>query len=165
MKIKKGFTLVELIVVVAIIALLVAVAAINAFKAIEKGKISAFMRDYREMRTAATAYYADTSTWPTDNNASVSLVQNDLVNGWHGPYLERWPGHNPWSGNYNWRNDTAGVLTTAGFGERYIEVINVPSGSAADLDTKLDDGNITTGEVRYSAGNSTLRALISVDTE
>ena len=81
MKIKKGFTLVELIVVVAIIALLVAVAAINAFKAIEKGKISAFMRDYREIKTAAVSYYADTSNWPANNNASVSLVRNDTVNG------------------------------------------------------------------------------------
>jgi len=165
MKIEKGFTMVELMVVVAIMAILVSLIAPSAFKAIEKGKISAFMRDYREIKTAAISYYADTSAWPANNNASVSLVCNDTVNGWHGPYLEGWPQHNPWKGNYTWCNDNIGVVATVGSGERYLEVVNVPSGSAAALDTNLDDGNLATGAVRYSAGNSTLHALVSADTE
>lgn len=164
-KIKKGFTLVELIVVVAIIALLAAIAAVNAFQSIEKGKISEFMRDYREIGTAAVSYYADTSAWPANNNASISLVQNDTVNGWQGPYLDSWPHHDPWNGGYVWCNDNAGVISSAGIGERYVNATNIPSGSAETIDNNLDDGNITTGDIRYSPSSLIVSAFISDDSQ
>ena len=50
---RKGFTLIELIVVIAIIAVLAAVVAPSAFKAIEKGKVSAGMGDWNSIKTAA----------------------------------------------------------------------------------------------------------------
>jgi len=164
-KIKKSFTLIELMVVIAIISVLASMLAFKFFNSIEKGRISELMRDYREIKTAALSYYADTSNWPANNNASVSLVQNDMVSGWHGPYLDSWPHHNPWNGNYNWFNDTAGVVAGAGISERYLGVNNIPSGSASSIDKNLDDGNITTGFIRYSAANSILNASISDDSQ
>jgi general secretion pathway protein G len=162
-KMKKGFTLVELIVVIAIIAVLAGIVAIRSFEAIEKGKIASLMRDYKTIKTAAISYYSDTSTWPANNNASVSLVKSDGLSGWSGPYLESWPKLDPWSGNYIWLNDSAGIVAAAGIAERYLGITNVPSGSASLIDVDMDDGNVTTGFFRYSAANSTVSASVSDD--
>ncbi|OPX29968.1 MAG: N-terminal methylation, partial [Candidatus Omnitrophica bacterium 4484_171] len=101
---KKGFTLIELIVVIAIIAVLAAIVAPNAFKAIEKGKISATIGDYKSIKTAAMAYYADTGVWPADGTDKDTdpngFVKDDAASGWDGPYLEKWPARANWGGDY-----------------------------------------------------------------
>ena len=62
--VKRGFTLIELIVVIAIIAVLAAVVAPNAFKAVERAKISGTLSDYKAIKTATMAYYSDCGVWP-----------------------------------------------------------------------------------------------------
>src|SRR3989338_6155893 len=86
---KKGFTLIELIVVIAIIAILAAIIAPNAFKAIQKSKASRIITDLKAIKSASMSFYADTGQWQIlglikDNHA---LLVNPGITGWDGPYL------------------------------------------------------------------------------
>jgi prepilin-type N-terminal cleavage/methylation domain-containing protein len=131
---KRGFTLIELIVVIAIIAILAAVIAPNAFKAIEKSKISRAMADAKVFRTGAFDYYSDIGFWPPDVNrgfdpgfmqavpwnpegygGGMGLVttgypanwQTIVATFWQGPYFIKWPSITPWAGKYDWNHWTA----------------------------------------------------------
>jgi len=170
---KLGFTLIELIVVIAIIAILAAIIAPNAFRAIEKAKISASIEDYRSIKTAAMAYYADTGTWPALDTTppAAGFVTTDGRAGWDGPYLEKWPPQAKWGGVYHWC-----VVTSAASGaceawdsdaaqERYVRITSVPQNAAQRIDQQLD-GSVAagSGSVRYTADATTVvRILVSED--
>jgi len=108
MKIKKTFTLIELIVVIAIIAILAAVVAPNAFKAIEKSKIAAATSSVKTLKSAMHAFYADTGAWPENIFAyDLEFKPEDLdtlapygneydLPGWDGPYADVTSIRTPW---------------------------------------------------------------------
>ncbi|HAA34652.1 MAG TPA: type II/IV secretion system protein [Firmicutes bacterium] len=99
---KKGFTLVELLTVVVIIAILGAVIVPNLFRAVDKSRVTAAAADFRSIKSAALAYYSDTGKWPGDSpeGNDPGFLTDPGVPGWSGPYLEGWPGKNPWGGKY-----------------------------------------------------------------
>lgn len=161
---KKGFTLIELIVVIAIIAVLGAVIAPNAFKSIEKAKIAATVEDLNSIKTAAGAYFTDTSVWPA--NTAAFLAAGGVA-GWDGPYLDRWPGGGRWPGSvYTWTN-AIGIAFGPGANifERSVTVTAIPAGGVAGkLDTQMDPGTTgTTGSVRYPTPDTQISYLISRD--
>jgi general secretion pathway protein G len=159
---KKGFTLIELIVVIAIIAVLGAVIAPNAFKSIEKAKIAATVQDLNSIKTAAAAFFTDTSAWPAD--AAAFTANAGAVPGWDGPYLDKWPGGGRWPGStYTWT-----ISNTQRFGpapnalERYITVTALGTGAAVKLDTQMDPGTTgTTGGLRYPVAETSIEFLVS----
>ena len=61
---RKGFTLVELLVVVAIMALLLAIVAPRYFDSLDRAKEAALKTNLRVMREALDKYKADTGQWP-----------------------------------------------------------------------------------------------------
>lgn len=67
MKNKKGFTLVELLVVIAIIGILAIVALPALFKNIEKAKIAKLEADISAIKSASLSYYADESKYTEGN--------------------------------------------------------------------------------------------------
>ena len=71
MKNKKGFTLVELLVVIAIIGILAIVALPALFKNIEKAKIAKLEADISAIKSASLSYYADESKY-TEGNITVN---------------------------------------------------------------------------------------------
>jgi general secretion pathway protein G len=162
---KKGFTLIELIVVIAIIAILAAIIAPNAFKAVEKAKISGAIEDFRSIKTGAMAFYSDAGIWPLNCTTPTAcagdpgaFVSNpNSITGWDGPYLEKWPQTAKWGGAYQWSNNPAGNQFGAGsVGERWLTITQVPSTAAAKIDTQMDGtGNLTGGDVRYTNATST----------
>ncbi|HOW42581.1 MAG TPA: prepilin-type N-terminal cleavage/methylation domain-containing protein [Candidatus Omnitrophota bacterium] len=139
---RKGFTLVELIVVIAIIAILAAVIAPNAFKAIEKAKLAKTQRDLKSIKTAVSALYADTGKFPNGcpafssanpevyfNQPQAGLVRRPTVgvveapscewrqsevNAWDGPYLESTNVLDFWKTAYMFDPDYVPCGTTAG---------------------------------------------------
>ena len=173
---RKAFTLVELIVVIAIIAVLAAVVAPNAFKAIEKGKVSAFIGDYKAMKTSAMAFYSDIGYWPDNTSNGSGFINNSTGSvsnlSWDGPYLEKWPMRNPWSGNYSFNSSSIYDWSGDGTPEqaRYITATNIPAttntSAAGRVDLQLDGvlGN-GTGTIRYTypAANTTLLMADSYD--
>ncbi len=157
---RKGFTLIELIVVIAIIAVLAAIIAPNAFRAIEKAKISATLSDFRSMKTGAMSFYADTGDWPPDgtDGSDALLIDDDgtgsTIPGWDGPYLEQWPDNNRWSGVYLWVDgNTMNWDSTAGNDEaRHIQLTLIPSAATERIDTALD-GAASVAANRYTRGS------------
>ncbi|MCF7907520.1 MAG: type II secretion system protein GspG [Candidatus Omnitrophica bacterium] len=93
---RKGFTLIELIVVIAIIAILAAIIAPNAFKAIEKARNAKTIADLKAIKTAITALYADTGRFTRGcaafvttelemrlNDEGVGLLDKPVARVWH----------------------------------------------------------------------------------
>ncbi|MBU1113348.1 MAG: prepilin-type N-terminal cleavage/methylation domain-containing protein [Candidatus Omnitrophica bacterium] len=122
---RKGFTLIELIVVIAIIAVLAAIIAPNAFRAIEKAKMAQIVSNFKTIKSASLSYYADVGSFPPNDDcyglaypheySGIDFFENKaretiesgyagwvcfpLTNnylGWDGPYLESWPSP-PWT--------------------------------------------------------------------
>ncbi|MFH0790314.1 MAG: prepilin-type N-terminal cleavage/methylation domain-containing protein [Candidatus Omnitrophota bacterium] len=184
---KKGFTLIELMVVIAIIAVLAAVMAPQIFKQIAKGRTAAAESFYNSVKVSSTSYFSDTGIWPLTCATPALCASNGGVNGgfivaattnpgWDGPYMERWPGanQNPFSGNYTWTS-AVGTLFNGGVGavgERYMLITNVPTLDAQRIDRDMDRVlGSNAGLVRQlgnpatwaAAGNVTVWILISRD--
>lgn len=68
---RRGFTLVELLVVMAILALLLSLAAPKYFDSVERAKETALRTDLRLMREAIDKHRADTGRWPDSLNGLV----------------------------------------------------------------------------------------------
>lgn len=164
---RKGFTLIELMVVIAIIAVLAAIMAPQIFRQVAKGRVGAAEGFYNTVKISGTSYFSDNSVWPT---SCTQLTCNTSTGGalgvgtyggfvaastpagnnpdWDGPYIDRWPGTNgnPFKGNYTWvASGQFGVGATNIFnvagataGERYITITNVTSGDAQRIDSDLD---------------------------
>ena len=63
---KKGFTLIELMIVIAIIGILAAIAIPQFAKYRRKAYNSAALSDLKNVRTEIEAYYADHDSYPTN---------------------------------------------------------------------------------------------------
>lgn len=76
---KKGFTLVEVLVVAGIIAILAGILVPLIFKEIDESKISRASADVRAISTALIVFKKDVGQWPTKNGACADGVT--LLNG------------------------------------------------------------------------------------
>jgi general secretion pathway protein G len=166
---RRGFSLVELLVVIAIIGILAAIIVPNAFKAVEKGKVAAAIADYKAIKAAALNYYTDTGKWPTEPTTAGEdpgfVTEPAGVDGWNGPYLERWPNRNPWGGNYQYHNDNEENFDGEAADERYLKITNVPQSAAERIDVELDGAEgRDKGIVRYGTDTTVdVNILISAD--
>ncbi len=66
MRRKRGFTMVELLVVIIIIAVLVAIALPKYFAAIYMGRVRSCQANMKIINTAAQAYFAQNKEWPDE---------------------------------------------------------------------------------------------------
>ncbi len=67
---RKGFTLIELLIVVVIIGILAAIAIPKFSNTKEKAYMAAMKSDLRNLVTAEEAYFADNTTYTTDQSAA-----------------------------------------------------------------------------------------------
>jgi len=66
MRSRRGFTMVELLVVIIIISVLVAIALPKYFAAIYQGRVRACQSNFKIVNIATQAYFAQNKEWPTD---------------------------------------------------------------------------------------------------
>jgi general secretion pathway protein G len=169
--IRKGFTLIELIVVIAIIAILAAVVAPNAFKAIEKAKISGAVGDFNSIKTAAAAFYSDVNAWPASCANHTACVQSQFITNastpatWDGPYLDKWP-VGRWANSEVSYTSAAGTqFNTNSNNERFITITGMTDAAEEKVDLAIDGGtaaNFTSGSVQRDGSNN-LVILVSRD--
>ncbi|PIP20342.1 MAG: hypothetical protein COX40_05250 [Candidatus Omnitrophica bacterium CG23_combo_of_CG06-09_8_20_14_all_40_11] len=162
---KKGFTLIELMVVIAIIAILAIVLVPQVFRRVEKRKTAAVNAFYDSVKLAVLAYQTDLGgIWPEscteatcntiagDNGGFVTAATNNAR--WEGPYIDRWPtaGGNPYGGNYQWTAASGTVFGATAVGERYITITGVPCIGATRIDRNLDHSPIATPQTGANIG-------------
>jgi general secretion pathway protein G len=97
---RRGFTLVEMLLVLVILATLAAIVYPRVVGRSEQARITAAQTQIANFKTALDAYEVDNGKYPPGRNGLNDLIvqPRDAVS-WHGPYLESIP-KDPWGGDY-----------------------------------------------------------------
>jgi general secretion pathway protein G len=127
---RKGFTLVEVLVVVVVIAILAAVVLPKFINSGLRGKESALRADLKLMRNAIEMFHNDTDAWPASladlavTSAPANGLDDDgnskaiIATHWKGPYLASIE-NDPVSAaafNYSTTSPTVGQVTSSASG-------------------------------------------------
>lgn len=109
---KKGFTLVELMLVVVIIGLLAGIAIPNVMSQLEKAKIGKAKADVTQLDNALELYGLQVGQFPTTDEGLNALQQNSgNYEGWGGPYLKRGLPRDPWGNKYIYKQESTHNLS------------------------------------------------------
>lgn len=147
-----AFTLVEIMVVVVIIGLLAAL-AIPAFQRNQRATQNArVINDYRVFVQAFEIYNTQNGAWPP--NAGSGIVPT----GMGGDFKEdTWKAaRTPIGGRWNWdlnKSDFTAGVTVAGY--------TITDAQAAEIDAKIDDGDLSTGFFRKTVGTNRLTYILA----
>ena len=141
-KSKKGFTLVEIMIVVVIIGLLAAI-AIPAFSLVrQNSENTRFMSDLRTFKDALVMCVLETGDM--DQGSSSGTLSPDLSD-----YVSesQWLEAPSIGGKWDVEYDKSGV--TLGIG---VHNPSVSPDQIAKIDERFDDGDVNTGKLRFIAG-------------
>lgn len=87
---RRGFTLVEMLLVIAIIGLIAALIGPQIAKSFQKGQVQTTRAQLENLSTAVESFYTDTGRYPTEAEGLKALVEKvDGLAGWNGPYLKK----------------------------------------------------------------------------
>jgi general secretion pathway protein G len=105
---RRGFTLIELIVVIAIIATLASLVAPSVFRNTGDAKITAARAQVEMLGIALETYRLDAGSYPSTTDGLHALVERPVgsasPNTWRGPYLKRAVPLDPWGRPYVYGN-------------------------------------------------------------
>ena len=86
---KKGFTLIEILVVMVMIAMLAALVGPRLFPKLGKGKQSAAKAQIELLGQGLDQFRLDVGRYPTTQESLNILVANTNIEKWDGPYLKK----------------------------------------------------------------------------
>jgi len=102
----RAFTLIELLVVILIIAILASLIVPQVMGNQDKAKVAAAQSDLRVLGDALDRYKLDVGKFPTSDEGLGALQSPPSdATGWHGPYLRKDIGNDPWMHPYEYAND------------------------------------------------------------
>ena len=161
---RRGFSLVELIVVIGIILILIAIILPVAHHRITDAKLSRLASELRTLRRAVIMYYSDTGRLP-DTLDNLFMRTSAIPTGWRGPYIDRRPFEYPAGsyaiytpfGTYIWlsRRWTPGTWDGVRYEEYVYLIISKYDGHnekltpalCERLDELIDDGALNSGSL------------------
>lgn len=134
---RKGFTLVEIMIVVVLIGMLAALAVPAFARVRDQSRVATFVSDLRTGAQAFETYAMEQGAWPPDGSGGVPNVMSDYLS------LDKFRGETPLGGQWDW--DEAVFGYTAGLSADF------PTADVAtfqQVDAAIDDGDLTTGNFR-----------------
>ena len=96
-KLRRAFTLVEMLLVVTIIGILAALVIPKIVGRSEQARVTAAHADISSIKTALDAFEVDNGYYPKSLQDLVTAP--GTAKNWHGPYLDKIP-QDPWQNNY-----------------------------------------------------------------
>lgn len=106
-RVRRAFTLIEVLVVVVIIAVLASFVAPNVFRHVDTAKNVAAQAQISTLGAALDAYRLDNGRYPTTEQGLAALWQAPSMDprpsNWRGPYLRQPPPADPWGAPYVYR--------------------------------------------------------------
>ncbi len=100
---KKGFTLIEILVVMVMIAMLAALVAPRLFPKLGKGKQSTAKAQIALLEQSLDQFRLDVGRYPTTQESLNALVSNPNIDNWDGPYLKKGLPNDPWGFPYHYQ--------------------------------------------------------------
>lgn len=100
---KRGFTLIEILVVIVVIAILATLVAPNVFQHVSTAKSATAKSQIEMLSTALDAYRLDNGQYPTTQQGLEALVTKPTIDApptWRGPYLRKEIPLDPWAEAY-----------------------------------------------------------------
>jgi len=101
---KRGFTLVELLIVMVIIGMLAALVYPRLTSKVSKGKQSAAKAQIALLGQALDQFKLETGRYPTTSEGLNALAVNPGITNWDGPYLKKAVPNDPWGRPYHYES-------------------------------------------------------------
>lgn len=141
---RRGFTLIELIVVIAIVATLAAMVAPSIFSNVSDARIGAAKAQIQVLSLALDAYRLDVLSYPT-SEAGLAVLRTAPLEPlaqaqWRGPYLRQEVPADPWGRPYLYRSP--GTVNPESFDLYTLGRDGQPGGVDEDADVTSWNGTV-----------------------
>jgi general secretion pathway protein G len=132
---KRGFTLIEILVVIVVIAILATLVAPNVFQHVSTAKSSTAKSQIEMISTALDAYRLDNGQYPSTQQGLDALINKPSIDPpatWRGPYLRKEVPLDPWNEPYVYL--APGDVNTTGFDLMSYGADKKPGGEGENAD-------------------------------